>query len=191
LDAVPKPPDAVVLHVGINDIKGKDPTACGRRVAGLARRVVSRFPKSHVFVSQAVPVRNVTMDSRREILNATVRAETMDLPSISLINHHFPTDSRFLSADGIHPTRRGAAAVSRKLGHHLEDYFWQKPRSRQLQSPRPSGPHTGATPLPRRPTGYTGGRQLVPEQGRFPRGRRGRGFPTYINGSSFPFPWDY
>jgi hypothetical protein len=179
-DHLSQPPDAVVLHVGVNDVKGKDGVECGKRLARLARRVASRFPSSRVFVSQAAPVRNPTLDARREVLNATVRAELADVSSISFIKHAFPTDRRHIAPDGIHPTYRSSSFIARDIGHVLQDYFWQKQRRSRS---RPASSSSGLESSQRSTNPASPHRRRPP-----PRYSR---FPSYYGRSSFPFPWDY
>lgn len=171
-DHLSQPPDAVVVHVGVNDVKGKDGVECGKRLARMVRRVALRFPSSHVFVSQTAPVRNPTLDARREVLNATAREELAEMASVSFIKHAFPTDRRHIAVDGIHPTYRSAAFIARDIGHALEDHFWQKQRC-----PRS------------RPASSTSG-QTSPHRRRSPP--RYNRFPSYYGSRTlFPFPWDY
>jgi len=141
-DTLNPAPDCVVLHVGLNDLKGKDASVCGKQLAEKVRRTKATFPKAHVVVSHAAPVSNNTLDTRRDQFNVTVRAELIDEQNVTLLHHNNLSKShRYICHDEIHPTAAGASVLAGNVGRHIHRLFWQQPRRRQQRKSPPYHRH--------------------------------------------------
>jgi hypothetical protein len=154
-------PECIVLHVGFNDIKGKDPSDCCEDFSELITLAKDLFPEAKIIVSEALPVKDKTLNRRREMLNANIKA--------SLLGKDFGDEIRFFSSefasqarkrlterDNIHPTAECLRILSRKLGAFLHGLFYEQPRRRHTQRPAPVSQSdrapgsSGYTPLGRR-----------------------------------------
>ena len=123
-------PDCIVLHVGVNDLKGKEPEECSTAMKKCVLQAKSHFPFAKIVVSQVAPVRNKTLDIKRELFNAMLKSKLVEEKNISYVNYSNiqASNKRHLQADEIHPTAKGASILAGTLGRHLHHLFWEKPR---------------------------------------------------------------
>jgi lysophospholipase L1-like esterase len=131
-------PDCVVIHVGINDIKSQseNPMECGVKLAAMAKKVQSMYPKAKVVVSHPTPVRDPKLEGKRRILEATTRLH-LSGENINCVSYKMETATqRLISGDDIHPTAAGSSVMAGTLGRRLRGLLWEIPK-RRPQRPRP------------------------------------------------------
>lgn len=134
-DLMPEP-DCIAIHVGLNDIKTKEPTTSSADLEKCVKNIKTEFPRAKVVVSQIAPVSNDKLNVNRELLNAHVKARLLPEKGISYINHDNlrAADHKYVSQDEVHPTSRGTSVLARNLGQHLHRLFWERPRRRPASS---------------------------------------------------------
>jgi hypothetical protein len=132
------PPDSIIFHVGINDVKTKDPADAGRQLADSITEVGNMFPNAKLICSQAIPTKNRILESKRVLFNAHVYAainRSQQAKNISFITHENIALSKHMK-DDIHPNVYGSATLARNLGQHVRSLFWERPRRKRFSQAR-------------------------------------------------------
>lgn len=122
--------DCIVLHSGINDIKGTDPNVASKDLTAVVKQIKNRLPKTKVVVSRIAPVKDRILEGRRELFNALLFTE---LPhhQVSVISHeNLHAESGKNMRDHIHPSNRGTSILAGNLGRHIHRLFWEQQRRR-------------------------------------------------------------
>ena len=125
-------PDCIVLHTGINDLKGEDPVACGKSMASAVNSVQEIFPHAHIVCSKAIPARQHHLEAKRVVFNAHVFSDIPEgnIKNVSFVAYENVKPFKHLM-DDLHPSGQGASLVAGNLGRHLHNLFWERPRRRQ------------------------------------------------------------
>ena len=117
-------PEAVVIHVGVNDLKTTD----GKTAAKKYVEVVTKFAKSNpsvkVIVSKVAPTRSAEINKQRHVFNTKITNDFVDsgVQNIFAINHEHlrPYDLY----DQLHPNQRGDVKLAVHIGRVLWGLFW-------------------------------------------------------------------
>jgi hypothetical protein len=125
-------PDCILLHVGINDVKGTgDVSSRSQEMAKAIKRVRSAT-KTQIVVSMPTPVIPARLNARREVYAALLKAELLEEKGVTFITHNnVGPNSKFISEDGVHPTRAGSSVLAGNVGRSLHRLFWERPRRRK------------------------------------------------------------
>ena len=93
-------------------------------------------PNLKVFVSKIPPVKDPNLQAKRDLFNALVCSELVENPDVSFAAHE---NLHFASLkDTIYPSSKGLSVLSRNLGRHIHNLFWERPRRiarRDFQKP--------------------------------------------------------
>ena len=129
-------PDIIVIHCGINDIKNKSPQESSSNFMNATKSIREKIPKTKIVVSAIAPVKNKELNTKREAFNALNKSELLKFKDISYISHENldPLSWKFMSKDGIHPTKQGHSLLARNLGRHVHHMIWNKVRTRRPHS---------------------------------------------------------
>ena len=137
-----KSPDAILIHVGINDIKKKDANSASKNLLTSLTNLSHTHPNSKIVISKIAPTLDKTLKIKQNLFNALISAELYDNKHIHIIGHdNLKTNYSYLRRDNIHPTQRGASVLAGNIGRSLRNMFWQMPQSRRRQSRQPPRPH--------------------------------------------------
>ena len=128
-------PDCVVLHTGVNDLKGKDPIACSKKMAAAVENIQMTFPHSHIVISKVIPAKPKTFEGKRAVFNAHAFSEIVEKNdrNITFVSHENIRTWKHLQ-DDIHPNDHGASVMARNLGQHLHRLFWEQPRRKRQRA---------------------------------------------------------
>ena len=138
-EKVKKSPDAVLLHVGINDIKKKDAMSASKAIINSAHNISRKHPDTKIIISTIAPTRDKQTESNRRIFNSSILSESYNNDNIFTTQHeNLKTNNIYIKNDNIHPTQRGSSVLAGNVGRSLRNFFWIKPRRRQTL--RPSRP---------------------------------------------------
>jgi lysophospholipase L1-like esterase len=175
-------PDCIVVHTGINDLKGKEATECGANFTVAIKQVEQIFPRAHIVHSQAIPAKLERMNAKRTIFNAHAYAGLVESGTkASFVKYDNLSKYKHLK-DDIHPNNSGAALISRNLGRHLEGLFWQRPRRKPSSQPPRKAHSSWPARQQSRWSPSSGARPWLPPPGSGPR------LPPFHPGHPTPFP---
>lgn len=134
-----KSPDAILVHVGVNDLKKKDVKTASRDLKKGVHNIRQKHPKAKIILSNIAPTRNHNLERKRKLLNTTM-SELSDKKNIFTAGHeNLKSRYSYIQRDNIHPTTRGTSVLAGNVGRALRSLFWQlpRPRRRHTQWSRP------------------------------------------------------
>lgn len=132
------PPDAIVIHCGLNDVK-RDADAASSCFIEAINDLREEHSASFIIISQIAPVRDKELNIKRALFNAKVQSSLFGLSNVSVVSHeNLPTNSQYLHRDGVHPTKRGAGILAGNVGRHVRNLFWTRPKRSFKQRGRPT-----------------------------------------------------
>ena len=125
--------DAVVIHVGINDLKKKSPSEASSDFVQNIKQVKEKLPNIRLLISKVAPVRDEEKNANRELFNALTKSALRGSPDILFVDHENvnPYDRQHLSNDGIHPNDAGTRVLAANMGRHIRDMMWKKKKDRR------------------------------------------------------------
>ena len=134
-------PDIIFIHTGINDLKVSDPNKTAKIMSQQVIHIKNTYPDAHIIISSVCPVRDHTLDNKREIFNANVKSNLKFQKNISFVMHDSisVSSSKYISSDNIHPTNIGASIITRNIIAHLTSLkktaFIPSPLKTQIRRP--------------------------------------------------------
>ena len=135
-----KPPDAIVIHCGINDIKKKSPHSASTNMIKCITNIKHKHPNSKMIISNIAPTHDSKLEIKRHAFNAILSTELYGKKGIIVISHeNIFKNNKYIRGDRIHPTKRGASVLAGNVGRAIRDLFWVTPRRRL--PPRPQRNH--------------------------------------------------
>ena len=141
------PPDAICIHCGINDVKRKDARTAATSMVTCVKNIRKKYPNTKVIVSKISPTHDLNLEIKRNLFNASVCSELFDIRGITTISHeNMTTNRQYISADRIHPSRRGTSVLAGNVGRAIRNSFWKLPQRRH-QAPRSRFPPKNITTL--------------------------------------------
>lgn len=142
VENIHKTPDAIMFHVGVNDIKKEKGQRAAKMMTKCVEAAKQRFKEAKVVVSKIIPTNVMDLNTQREVFNAVCAADMAET-GISFVSHEnvYSLSNR----DGIHPTMKGAAVLARNIGQHLDHILWERQGNHhsEHQAARPIQQHTG------------------------------------------------
>ena len=125
--------DAVVIHVGINDLKKKSPNEASSDFVRNIKQVKEKLPNTRLMISKVAPVRDEEKNANRELFNALTKSSLRGAPDILFVDHENvnPYDCQHLANDGIHPNDAGTRVLAANMGRHIRDMMWKKKKGRR------------------------------------------------------------
>jgi lysophospholipase L1-like esterase len=156
-------PDAVVIHVGINDLKSNPAQETAQLIAKTTKKILKRHPKTTITISE-ITTAEIDLQAKAKLCNATLFSELYQENRVNFLDHPAMASSTkgYWSSDKIHPTQRGSSVLAATIGRHVQAMFWTKverrpkPAFRRTHS-RPSRDYN--EPLPRTHYQHQGYRQ--------------------------------
>jgi hypothetical protein len=150
--ACEKPPEAVVFHCGINDLRRADPQAVSNAFVNAVKEARKVAPHAQLVISRVPPVksgRDTALQAKRDLFNAYVFARLMDEKNVTFLAH----ENLFASSmrDSIHPNAKGASVLATNIGRYLESVLWKRPRRPAYRGPMEMSPGAAAAAFHRRP----------------------------------------
>lgn len=127
--------DAVVLHVGINDLKKTDATICSTALVDCVKSLSKKNPNLKIVVSRASPTPKLKeLNAKRELFNAQTFCHLQNYSNVSFISHENLSSNHCYFKDNLHPSVRGSSVFAGNMGRHVQSLFWEKPRRRFFRS---------------------------------------------------------
>lgn len=132
-----RPPDAIYIHCGINDIRRKHVESAAKHTAKCAQKIKKSHPNTKIIISQIAPTHESTLEVKRHLFNAIVTNEVCDQKEICIISHeNIHKNKKYIRQDKVHPTMRGTSVLAGNVGRAIRDQVWETQRRR-----RPPRPH--------------------------------------------------
>ena len=140
-------PDAIILHVGINDLQKDTAENCSTALVDLVKTTCETFKKSKVVVSRVAPTNMPQLKAKADLFNAYNASKLLTNKRVSFISHeNIKIDSQRIQPDLIHLTDRGTSVLAGNIGRHIHYLFWEKielkSRRRRPQSRLHSNRHS-------------------------------------------------
>jgi hypothetical protein len=121
-------PEAIVLHVGINDLKSKKPDKTSSDLIAIAKMLQEKESQAEIVISKICPAKNEEMKAKIELHNALVYAALYNENRVSFVDS--PVRNHLLE-DGIHVNQRGSSVLASTIGRHVESLLWKKQSRRR------------------------------------------------------------
>ena len=110
LESVAGSVKTIVVHLGIMILEQK----------------ISKDHPNLKIVSKIPSVKDTNLQAKRDLFNALVCSELVENPDVSFVAHE---NLHFASLkDTIYPSIKGLSVLSRNLGRHIHNLFWERPR---------------------------------------------------------------
>ena len=127
-------PEAVVVHVGTNDLKRSDEKKSAQKCVQIITKFAKENPDIKVIYSKVTPTKKVEINKKRHIFNTQVTTGICDsgLKNVFAINHEYLRSYDLY--DDVHPNIRGDRKLAVHIGRVLWGMFWTaSTRRRQKQ----------------------------------------------------------
>ena len=119
-------PEAVLIHVGVNDLKSTDGKTAAKRYGQVITKFAKDNPSVKVIVSKVAPTRSADVNKQRHVFNTKITIDLVDsgAKNVYAINHEHlrPYDLY----DQFHPNQRGNVKLAVHIGRVLWGLFWQE-----------------------------------------------------------------
>ena len=120
-------PDAIILHVGLNDLKHDTAENCSTAFVDLVNNTCDTHKNSSVIVSRVAPTNIPHLKAKADLFNAYNASRLLNNNRVSFISHeNLKTDLQRLQSDNLHPTTRGASVLAGNIGRHVHHIFWKR-----------------------------------------------------------------
>ena len=122
-----RPPDAILIHCGINDLKTRGTETTCHSLLKKARKISHDYPGTKVVISKIAATRDQKLQIKRDLYNAILTAE-LQAESDIVSHDNLRSSQEFVRIDRIHPTPRETGLLAGNIGRHLRGLFWKSPR---------------------------------------------------------------
>ncbi|KAL8571122.1 hypothetical protein ACOMHN_010583 [Nucella lapillus] len=124
------PPDVVLVHVGINDIRRTDAETDSSNLASAIIKLREQLsPDSKLVISKATGTSKKELTHEVNLFNALLFTKLHDTENTFFVGHDSLRPLQHLQ-DEVHPNKRGASLLAVNIGRYLEDLLWEKPKEK-------------------------------------------------------------
>lgn len=132
-----KTADAILIHVGYNDIKTTDTTIASKNLCQAIQNFSKDNPRIRLIISKITPVADAKLDTMKDLFNAVMMVELQDLKTVSFVSHDHLRPDKKMMKDGVHPSTRGSSVLAAEIGRHVNSLFWKRQSRPSRRPPRP------------------------------------------------------
>jgi hypothetical protein len=129
-------PDAILIHVGVNDLKNQTPETVGKELCKRIYALLKQQADTKIIISKLTPTTDDQLYAKGEVLNALLFAELFATERVSFISHHQlqRQGNKGHLKDGLHPSLKGSGIMAGNIGRHVHGLLWEKPKQRRRRS---------------------------------------------------------
>ena len=117
-------PDTIVIHCGVHDLKSSDAPSTTKKLTSTVKNLQKKFTRSSILISEAIAVKNKTLEKKRKLFNAQMEMELDNIRDVHVIEHHNMSVSRLRRNDDILPNRSGSSLLAGQLGRAIRRTVW-------------------------------------------------------------------
>ena len=131
------PPDVVVLHSGVNNLRWQSSQVASDKLVEAVNNMLDQSPTVRIVVSSVAPTLHSDINAKARDFNDRVVGRLQEHDRVTFVNNDYLSrhPARDIFIDSLHLSNGGSSLMAATLGRHLFRLLWQQPR-RRLRRPR-------------------------------------------------------